>query len=257
MPHAHDLMEITQPEAEALLRRNPVVVIPTGSVEQHGPHLPFGTDYYAAFVLARRVAELLDALLVPFTPVGVTPIHMSFAGTISLEPETFTRLLTDVVRSLARHGAQRFVVVNWHELNKPYIDQVATTMQQESEVRFVHVQAHFVALEMFGQEAGLTHGGLLEALPVLALDPALAQLEKGTNPSSQEDSARMDFLRRRRETYLIPKDVRDLYPTGWYGTLEGASLELASEFVEAVSQRISQYVGEALDALRAEDPLSP
>ncbi len=74
--HPNDLMDITQPEAEALLQASKTVIIPTGSVEQHGPHLPCGTDWIAALVFARAVAERLGALVVPFAPMGITPFHM-------------------------------------------------------------------------------------------------------------------------------------------------------------------------------------
>jgi creatinine amidohydrolase len=245
----HALMNLTQPEAEDLLRKNPLVVIPTGSVEQHGPHLPFGTDYFASLVISQSVANDLDALLLPFTPLGVTPIHMSFVGTLSLKPETYMSMLTDVCESIIQHGAEQIVVINWHELNKPLIDIVASRMQEKHSVRFILVQAHFVALELFGQQVGLTHGGLLEALPVLAYDPKLAKLERATNASSHEVGSKFDRLRRRREVYTIFGDVREVYPTGWYGTVDGANIEKAQEFVQAVSKKIVDYVMEAIDVL--------
>jgi creatinine amidohydrolase len=242
-------MDITQPEAAALLATNPVVVIPTGSVEQHGPHLPFGTDYYAALVIARRVAQSLGALLLPFTPLGVTPFHMSFAGTITLSPETYMSLLTDVCESMVKHGARRFVVVNWHEGNTPSIDLVAQRLQQKHPIRFFIVQAAYVAQELFGQQVGLTHGGLLEALAVLAYDPSLARLERGTNPSDPSQAGQMDLLRRRREAYAVIKDVRETSPTGWHGTLEGASVEKAQAYADAVCARVVEYVRQALQVL--------
>ena len=249
MTHDHSLMNITVPEVETLLAKNPIAIIPTGSVEQHGSHLPFGTDYFASHLFAERLAETLDALLLPFTPLGVTPIHMSFKGTISLSPETYMGMLTDVCKSIIRHGAKRIIIVNWHELNQPHIDSVAGRLQQEHDVRFIVVQAHYVGLELYKEEADLTHGGLLEALPVLAYDPSLVRLERGIDPSPYGRGNAVDRLRRRRETYMVVHDVRDMYPTGWYGTLEGATVEKAHQFVERVSARIGEYVTEVLEAL--------
>ncbi len=246
MQREHSLMAMTQPEAAAVLARNPVVVIPTGSVEQHGPHLPFGTDYYASLLIARRVAQELDALLLPFTPLGVTPFHMSFVGTLTLNPETYMALLTDVCESMVQHGARRFIIVNWHEGNTPSIDLVAARLQQKHPVRFFVVQAAYVAQELFGKQVGLTHGGLLEALAVLAYDPSLAKLERASNPSSPEKAGKMDVLRRRREAYAIIRDVRETSPTGWHGTLEGADVEQAAVFLDRVCARVLEYVTEAL-----------
>ncbi len=245
----YSLINLTLPEVQERLARRPVVVIPTGSVEQHGAHLPFGTDYFAARLFGQRLAVAIGALLLPFTPLGVTPIHMSFAGTISLRPDTYMALLRDVVDSMARHGARRVIVVNWHELNDPLIRLVATDMQQSHPVRFVVVQAHYVMRQLYGQTVGLTHGGLLEVLPVLVHDPGLVRLDQAGEPSPHGRGNKMDRLRRRLETYTVFHDVAEVYPAGWYGSLEGASEAYAHEVVAGVSAQIATNVQEALAAL--------
>src|SRR3979411_3170962 len=68
-------VELTQPEIAEQLKKNPLVILPAGSVEQHGPHLPTGTDIFAANVIAHAVAERMDGLVLPGGPVGVTPAH--------------------------------------------------------------------------------------------------------------------------------------------------------------------------------------
>jgi creatinine amidohydrolase len=87
--------DLTQPEIKAQLEKNPLVLLPAGSVEQHGPHLPTGTDIFAASIIAHAVAERMDGLVLPGGPLGVTPMHMPFEGTISLSPETYMRLVTE------------------------------------------------------------------------------------------------------------------------------------------------------------------
>jgi creatinine amidohydrolase len=176
---------------------------------------------------------------------------MSFAGTITLSIETFMGLLTDVCESMIRHGARRFVVVNWHEGNSPAINVVADRVQQRHGVRFVVANAHFVTQQLFGQEVGLTHGGLLETLAVLAYDPALVRLERGTNPSPRGEAGKMDMLRRRKEVHTVVSDVREIAPTGWYGTLEGADTTHARAMMEAVVERTVAYIRECFEALDA------
>ena len=85
-------VDLTQPEIAAQLKKNPLVILPCGSVEQHGPHLPTGTDTLAANVIAHAVAERMDGLVLPATPLGVTPMHMPFEGTITLTPDTYMRV---------------------------------------------------------------------------------------------------------------------------------------------------------------------
>ena len=84
-------IELTQPEIAKQLQDNPLVILPAGSVEQHGPHLPTGTDIYAANVISHAVAERMNGLVLPGGPLGVTPMHMPFEGTITLTPETFMK----------------------------------------------------------------------------------------------------------------------------------------------------------------------
>lgn len=240
------LEELTQPEAQAILERSGVVVIPCGSVEQHGPHLPFGTDTYAAESVAVRLAEHLDALVATIGPLGVTPIHMPFPGTLSLRPSTFSAIVEDVCDSLIRHGARRFVMVNWHEGNAAAIGNAAQAVQGRNPdtVRFVVVQAMWIAHELFGQEVGLTHGGELEALGVLADWPRLVHLDRAVNAGPRAAAEKLDALRRRRGAYPVVLDIREITPSGWYGTLDGVTPERAKALVEQSAERAAQYVQE-------------
>src|SRR5829696_6379591 len=111
--------DLTQPEIAAQLKKNPLVILPCGSVEQHGPHLPTGTDTLAANVIAHAVAERMDGLVLPATPFGVTPMHMPYEGTITLTPDTYMRVQTETCGSTAKHGAKQLMIINWHEGNIP------------------------------------------------------------------------------------------------------------------------------------------
>ena len=82
---------LTQPEVADQLKRNPLVILPAGSVEQHGPHLPAGTDIFAANIIAEAVAEKMDGLVIPGGPLGVTPFHMPFEATITSVSYTHLR----------------------------------------------------------------------------------------------------------------------------------------------------------------------
>src|SRR6476469_7052886 len=134
-------VELTQPEIAAQLKRNPLVILPTGSIEQHGPHLPTGTDTLAANVIAHAVAERMDALVLPSTPLGVTPMHMPFRGTISLTPDTFMRVVTETCASTAKHGAKYLVILNWHEGNIAPLAIGAEVLHREHGMSVLTVQA--------------------------------------------------------------------------------------------------------------------
>jgi hypothetical protein len=153
-------IDLTQPEIAAQLRKNPLVILPAGSVEQHGPHLPTGTDIYASNVIGHAVAERMDGLVLPGGPLGVTPMHMPFEGTITLTPETYQRVVIETCVATAKHGAKYCLILNWHEGNIPSLAIAAESLHRDHSMSVLTVQACYVAAELYGHDCGgLTHGG--------------------------------------------------------------------------------------------------
>jgi creatinine amidohydrolase len=109
--------EMWRHELEAALQRNPVVIVPVGSVEQHGPHCPPDVDVSVPFHLAVAVAQAIEefpVLVAPPILYGFTHYNMGFAGTLTLRLETFIDVLCDVCRSLKANGFERIILVNGH-----------------------------------------------------------------------------------------------------------------------------------------------
>lgn len=243
-------IQLTQPEIAEAFQRNPLVIIPTGSVEQHGPHLPTGTDYYASLGIAEKVAERLDGLVLPFCPFGVTPMHMPYEGTITLSPDTFQKMLVEVAGSAATHGARELIIMNWHEGNIPSIALAADRLQAEYGMSVLVVQACYVAEEMFGKMAnGLTHGGEIEVWSVMCVRPELVHLDRVTGSSDRIRGAEADRIRRTRTYQPVLRDIRVIAPTGWYGDPVKATPEKAAEFSEAIAVEIAQRARDILQQL--------
>jgi len=108
------LEEMSWPEAESAFAEGRVVLVPVGSTEQHGPHLPLGTDSFTAQALAARAGRRTGALVTPTLPFGYAEYHTDFAGTLSLSNETYTRVLIELVDRLVRYGATHILFVNGH-----------------------------------------------------------------------------------------------------------------------------------------------
>lgn len=119
----------TWPEVEARLRRHTGILLPVGSTEQHGPTGLLGTDSLTASAVADRVADHVDALVAPVLPFGVAEHHMAFPGTLALTAETFMAAVGDTLRSLARHGFRRVLVVNGHGGNSAALKTVFATLE--------------------------------------------------------------------------------------------------------------------------------
>lgn len=103
---------------------NALVIVPVGAVEQHGPHLPTGTDAIAVAAVVDRAVErvarqdLADIVVTPVLPVGASDHHFPFGATLSLTVETMTSVLIDLARSIAAAGGRRILFVNGHGGNR-------------------------------------------------------------------------------------------------------------------------------------------
>jgi creatinine amidohydrolase len=112
MPSVY-LEDMTWPEAEAAFHAIPTVLLPIGAIlKEHGPHLPLKTDYLLALDLARRVAAQAEVVVCPPITFGYYPAFVHFPGSTNLAADTFRETVEQIVGSLARNGAQRFVILN-------------------------------------------------------------------------------------------------------------------------------------------------
>lgn len=246
-------IELTQPEIAAQFQKHPLVILPAGSVEQHGPHLPAGTDIFAANVIGHAVAERMDGLVLPGGPLGVTPFHMPYEGTISLTPDTYMRLVIETCASTASHGAKYLLILNWHEGNIPSLAIAADTLHREHGMSVLTVQACYVAADLFGAECGgLTHGGEIEALAVLAYRPELVHLDRALHSSEHQHGKKMDKLRRTRNFQPVLTDIRKIAPTGWYGDPQPANLAKGQRMIAGIAEAIAS---EATEIFRQLDQL--
>jgi creatinine amidohydrolase len=112
------LAKMTWEEAKQIFKETDIAIIPVGSTEQHGPALPLDNDAFQADQFAQAVAERLwpkvKTVVAPLVSYGVSPHHMPFAGSITLEHETFIQLIVDIGKSLAKHGVKKLIIMNSH-----------------------------------------------------------------------------------------------------------------------------------------------
>lgn len=246
------LTHMTQPEATDALAQGTAILV-TGSVEQHGHHLPLGTDSMAALTIALRVADRLDVPVLPVSPVGVAPYHLPWPGSLTLRPETLIALLVDVCQGLSAAGVEWVLIVNWHEGNTPAVRLAADEIQRRLPVRVVVAETHIVTNGMFPDEMEFTHAGAMETAAVLAHDPALVHLDRLRPGDPVEAGNAGHALFRRRDVFGVMKDFREVAETGWYGDPTTVSEERATEIMEAVADQVVasfQQVQRELDERR-------
>ncbi|NED96282.1 creatininase family protein [Phytoactinopolyspora alkaliphila] len=176
------------PEVETALKQGRrTVVFACGSIEQHGPHLPLVTDTLFGDVLSARVAERMRGVLTgPTLPLGVSPHHMSFPGTITLSAPTFTKVVAEYIESLASHGFENVLVIPSHGGNfGPLGDLLHQTGGRIGTARFIPytgLQAFIKAMTEVGNRDGVSsavsgsHAGEAETSIMLAMRPDLVDL---------------------------------------------------------------------------------
>ncbi|MGI9206029.1 MAG: creatininase family protein, partial [Woeseiaceae bacterium] len=176
------LPHMTYPEVEAFLEKSDMVIIPVGSLEQHGDHLPIGTDFINGVERCKLIAQERDVLVAPVLMVGQSPYHMGMAGTITLSAETIVQVHLEAVESLIHHGFKRFIIMNAHGGNRAIttllVDQINQTTAGIA-VNFGQAAAPFMEPDPEPPATVLDrHGGTSETSNSLYLMPSLVQLDK-------------------------------------------------------------------------------
>jgi len=125
------LAEEAWPDLGSYFDDQSLAIVPVGSTEQHGPHLPEGTDHMIAEGFAREVAERGGYLCTPTVNIGVSSHHRQFHGTMWVDPPAFRQYMTALARNLTTHGIDRIVFVNAHGGNVQHLREVGRRLREE------------------------------------------------------------------------------------------------------------------------------
>jgi mycofactocin precursor peptide peptidase len=215
------------------LPERPLVLVPVGSTEQHGPHLPFDTDTVIAMSVARAAARAMsdtmaaDVLVAPPVTYGASGEHQDFPGTISVGHEALRVLLIELVRSLSV-WAGRIVFVNGHGGNAPTMSAVVAQMQDEQ---------HAVDWVMCAPETSSdAHAGLDETSVMLHVAPERVDMSSAVAGDTRDLA---EVLPR-----LIAEGVRAVTPNGILGDPRSATPQYGAMLFD-------ELVGRVVGAVRA------
>jgi creatinine amidohydrolase len=230
-----------------------VALLPVAAVEQHGPHLPLGTD---ALIAAGLVAAALDrlseptrALVLPELEVGHSPEHADFPGTLSAELETALALWSDVARGVAAAGLRKLVILNTHGGQSALVHLAAVRLR--AELGLLVVRANYFA---FGAPDGLfdpeelrhgLHGGEVETSLMLHLHPRLVRTEK-----LRDFEGLPARLAARNVLLGAEKPIgfgwlsRDLHPAGVCGNAARADAARGRAYLDFLADRLAELLAE-------------
>jgi creatinine amidohydrolase len=170
------LERYTWKNARRSFKSTKVALVPVGSTEQHGPHLPLGTDFLTAQALAESVAKKINTICTPVIPVGVSSHHRQFWGTLWVSPDTFRRYMYEIAISLGYHGIRRIIFVNGHGGNSASLQEVSQRLRLEGIYSIVYewwTGPSVVKLQkrLFKSNGG--HADAIETAMILSIRPEL------------------------------------------------------------------------------------
>jgi creatinine amidohydrolase len=235
MAHWQDL---TMPEFETAREQSRTVILPVGSVEEHGPHLPLGTDAFHALEVARRAAVLRPVLVAPPVFYGVCRSTREHPGTVSLSGDTLRALLRDLGREFHRQGLRRLILISGHAGGThmcALVEAGEALLTEFADLRLAVVNILDLLREVLAAQPNLiktkgdSHAGEVETAIMLAAYP---ELVKGSAPAEWPAFPKFELVR----------DKRRYWPGGVWGDPNPASAAQGEEILAAEALRLAALI---------------
>lgn len=217
------LAKVNGRKVEEYLKKSQTVLIPVGSIENHGMHMPLGTDMLIPERIAELIEEQYDVLIAPAVPYGATEQINGCTGTVSLDTDGLVLVLSRITDSLYRYGFRRFIILNGHGGNNKAIETVGIRL---------HKRGAWLASLNWWQMAGELrpewkggHGGAEETAGIMGVDPSLIDQEYLHVPMNQINDVSDTMpttgwttVQYKGATITLPRESKHYHGNGWYGT---------------------------------------
>ena len=178
------LQEMSWTDVKDYLKTSDMVIIPLGATEQHGPHMPLGTDYYEAMGMSKLISVRTGVVVAPVLLAGYSVYHSGFPGTLSLKPETMEQVLFETAEMLMKYGFRRFMFFNYHGGNNIVQQRIIHRINHKTEAIAIAI-GHGSAIQENAEEEEEFfdwHAGVSETSIMLYLKPELVKMERAQKP---------------------------------------------------------------------------
>jgi len=245
----------TWPELGDYFTDESLAIVPLGSTEQHGPHLPLATDHLIAEAFAREAADRTGYLCTPTINVGVSPHHRQFNGTMWVDAPVFRDYVESFTRNLAYHGIDRVIYVNAHGGNVDHLREVGRRLRDDEVLYAIEWMWNDSIPELVDDlfEQNGPHGGPKETAMIQHLHPHLVredQLEAARDGGVPDVEA-ADTVKHGARTFY---DAADNTGNGVLGDQTDATAAKGAEMFEEAVDQLCQLCA-WLDDQRFEDLL--
>ena len=223
------LAELTKDEFAAAMREGRWILLPFGTLEAHGPHLPLATDLLQAEHICAAVATRVNGLVAPPLPYGVCRTFRNFPGTISLTPATLQAVVRDVITEYVRHGGQRFALITGHAepaQMEAMREGVLPLVNADPALTVVTI-GPYDFLDPVRREAGLVgadgHAGSIETSGMLVVAEGLVRMDRIPK-----------VTRPRLSRFRVMANPEREFPTGVRGDTSKVSRELGERVMQHI-----------------------
>ncbi len=174
------LQEMSWMDVQEHLKQNDMVIIPIGSTEQHGPHLPLGTDSYIGLKVSRMISERTGVVVAPVLWSGYSVYHSGFPGSLNLKPETMEQVLYETATMLIKYGFNKIMFFNSHGGNRVVENKVIHRINHTTEAIAVAIGIGSPIQKGGGEDDVFfdNHAGLSETSWMLFVRPDLINMDR-------------------------------------------------------------------------------
>ncbi len=231
-PKALVLQEMSWLDVQEYLKTSDMIIIPLGSTEQHGKHLPLGTDYYQAFGMSKMISEQTNVIVAQVMMVGYSVYHSGFPGSLSLKPETAEQVLFETAEMLVAYGFKRIMFFNYHGGNKVFQNKVIHRINHNTTATAIAIgNGSPFQTSLPGGEFFDNHAGKSETSNMLYIRPDLVRMDRAEKPTITF-TPKMQQLRELYTQYPALKNVwNSLFGTPVQAQKGGASHQISSNGV--------------------------
>lgn len=245
------LSHITGKQVEEYLERSKTILIPVGSIENHGKHMPLGTDTLIPDKIVQLFEKTCDVMVAPTIPYGATDSIYGCPGTVTLGTDGLVLVLSKVCDSLYRYGFRRFIILNGHGGNIKAIETVGLSMHKKG-AWLANLNWWLMAGELRPEWKG-GHGGAQETAAVMGVDPSLIHMEYIDDPmglmndvSDTMPTISWNAVSFKGATVNIPRESWHYNGNGWYGpdVPNLATKQWGDEMLQTMADYIVEFVAE-------------
>ncbi|MHA6621969.1 creatininase family protein [Pseudonocardia sp. DLS-67] len=266
----HNILALSYAEVKERLAEGgdqDVVMVPLGSTEKHGAHIPLGTDSYVTMEVVERAAKAADVLYSPLVPFGYSPHHMGRhlegSGTITLRAETYRRIMSDVARSLIFHGFRKIIFVSHHGSNIKPIDEVMRQLRYDTGAFISYYKTPTerdasVVQDLFEnppEETPGWHSSELETSALMATADGLVHMDRAVQDRAHAPAYMTDKFSKidgtstvkfqGSENIWVPMEHHEYSDTATIGNPFRSSREKGLKMLDRMSAHLADFVNEA------------